>query len=379
MKLRAERTEFADAISWAQRTVGDRATLPALSGIRLEVTGDRLQLASSNLEIDSELSIPVQGGRDGVALVPGKLLVDVVRSLPHAAVVAEVTQDVLHISCGRAQFDLRLMPAEDFPALKEPVASATVAVLKSDEFARLVAQVARAASSDDARPVLTGVSLEATPSMLTAAATDSYRLAVREISWDQGAATTALVPRRALEQARHAAELLGSEVRLILEPGQATFAFSDRRLTTRLIEGTFPDYRQLIPSDFQRRLIVDRAELMEVVKRVAVVGDTNTAVTPVTLHLSAETVLVKAGSGEVGRGEEILPGTLEGDELQIAFNPRYLTDGLEVASSERVVLEFRDEQRPAVIKPIRETAQDGDEAADVPAPGFIYLLMPVRV
>src|SRR5918998_1271563 len=162
MKFRAERTEFADAVVWAQRTVGDRATLPALSGIRLELTGDRLMLASSNLEIDSMLSIPVQRERDGVGLVPGKLLADVVRSLPAAAVSAEVTGDVLTLKCGRAQFALRLMPVEDFPALKQPSSDASIAVCKAEDFARMVAQVARAASTDDARPVLTGVKLEAT-------------------------------------------------------------------------------------------------------------------------------------------------------------------------------------------------------------------------
>lgn len=378
MKLRAERTEFADAVVWAQRTAGDRATLPALSGIRLEVTGDRLVLASSNLEIDSTLSIPVQGERDGVALVPGKLLVDVVRSLPAAAVAAEVAGDVLNLTCDRAQFALRLMPVEDFPALGAPSSGATVAVCKAEEFARMVAQVARAASADDARAVLTGVSLVATATSLTASATDSYRLAVCELPWDHGTQMSALVPRRALDQARHAAELLGSEVRMILEPGQATFAFSDRRLVTRLIEGTFPDVSQLIPETWERRLTIDRSEFLEVVKRVAVVGDTNTAITPVTLQLSADSVFVKAGSGEVGRGEETLSGTLEGEDLQISFNPRYLTDGLEVVGSERVVLEFRDELKPAVLRPVCAS----DDAAQEPDPAsqpFLYLLMPVRV
>jgi len=374
MKLRAERTEFADAVTWAQRTVGDRATLPALSGIRLEVSGDRLMLASSNLEIDSELSIPVQGERDGVALVPGKLLVDIVRSLPNAAVVAEVNQDVLHLHCGRAQFDLRLRPGEDFPALKQPAAEAATAVLKSEEFARKVAQVARSASADDARPVLGGVRLEAGEAKLTASATDSYRLAKCEIRWDRGATAEALVPRKALEQARHAAELLGSEVRFVLEPSQATFAFSDRRLTTRLIEGTFPNIEQLIPTSWERRLTIDRAEFMQVVKRVAVVGDSNTAVTPVTLEISSDTVLVKAGSGEIGHGEETLLGALEGEDLVIAFNPRYLTDGLDVAGSERITMQFRDEIKPAVIRMV----SNGEEG-DVEDPGFLYLLMPVRL
>ena len=375
MKFRAERTEFADAASWALRTVGARATLPALSGVRLEVSGDRLRLSSTDLEISSELTIPVQADADGVALVPGRLLGDVVRSLPPAAVSAEASADRLHLTCGRATFDLRLMPAEDFPALPEPAADAAVAVMKAEEFARTVAQVARAASADDARPVLTGVTLEATGSGLTAAATDSYRLAVRTVPWDQGAEHTVLVPRRALEEARRSAETLGSEVRLVLESGQVTFDFGDRRLTTRLIEGRFPDFRQLIPGGFERRLDVDRAELIEVVKRVSVVGEANTTSTPVTLHLTADTVRVTAGSGEVGQAEESLPGNLQGEPLEIAFNPRYLTDGLDATGSERVVLEFRDELKPAVLRPL----SGDDSSGDAVTADFLYLLMPVRV
>jgi DNA polymerase III subunit beta len=376
MKFRAERTEFADAASWALRTVGARATLPALSGVRLEVRGDRLLLSSTDLEMASELSIPVQAEREGVALVPGRLLGDVVRALPMAGVSAEVEQDRMRLHCGRAQFDLRLMPVEDFPSLPQPAEGATVAVMKAEEFATTVGQVARAASADDARPVLTGVSLEASATGLTAAATDSYRLAVRTVPWDQDADMTVLVPRRALDESRRSAEQLGGEVRLILEPAQVTFDFGDRRLTTRLIEGKFPDFRQLIPPGFERRLDVDRAELMEVVKRVSVVGDTNTTATPVTLHLSADSVRVTAGSGEIGQAEEALPGRLDGEDLQIAFNPRYLTDGLDATGGERVVLEFRDELKPAVLRPAQpSTDADGDQG---PA-DFLYLLMPVRL
>ena len=378
MKFRAERAEFAEAASWALRTVGVRATLPALSGVLLEVMEGRLELRSTDLEMSSSLSIPVQAERDGVALVPGRLLGDVVRSLPAAPVAAEVQDDRLRLACGRAWFDLRLMPAEDFPSLLEPDSAAPVAVMKAEAFARTVAQVARAASADDARPVLTGVSLEATPQGLTAAATDSYRLAVGSLPWDQGMEATALAPRRALEEARRSAELLGSEVRLVLEVGQATFGFDDRRLTTRLIEGKFPDFRQLIPSAYQRRLDVDRADLLEVVKRVAVVGEVNTSSTPVTLHLSEDTVRVTAGSGEVGQAEESLPGTLEGEALQIAFNPRYLADGLDAVASERVVLEFSDELKPAVIRP-GDAGERGDSDTPSARADFLYLLMPVRV
>ncbi len=372
MKFRAERGEFADAAGWALRTVGARATLPALSGVRVEVAGDRLVLASTDLEVSSELSLPVQAEREGVALVPGRLLGDVVRSLPHAAVEAETDGDRLHLECGRAKFDLRLMPVEDYPPLPEPDPTAGTAVMKAETFASLVSQVARASSSDDARPVLTGVQLEASEGGLTAAATDSYRLAVRELTWSEQVDGTVLVPRRALDEAKRSADSLGGEVRVVFEASQVTFALGDRRLTTRLIEGKFPDFRQLVPTGWDRRLEMDRAELIEVVKRVAVVGEANTTATPVTLHIHEDTVRVTAGSGEIGEAEEILPGQLEGEPLEIAFNPRYLTDGLDAIRSERVHLDFRDELKPAVLRPSAE--DDDDRDGD-----FLYLLMPVRV
>lgn len=374
MKFRAERTEFADAANWALRTVGARATLPALSGVRLEVAGDRLHLASSDLEVSSELSIPVQAEREGVALIPGRLLGDVVRTLPQAAVNAEVENDRLRLECGRARFELRVMPLEDYPPLPTPAEDATAAAMKADDFATMVSQVARAASADDARPVLTGVHLEAHDGVLTAAATDSYRLAVRTLPWEDDREATVLVPRRALEEARRSAESLGGEVRLIIEAGQVTFAFGDRQLTTRLIEGKFPDFRQLVPSGYERRLTVDRAELMEVVRRVAVVGDANTTATPVQLHLTEDSIRATAGSGEVGEAEESLEGELEGEGLQIAFNPRYLSDGLDALRSERVVLEFRDELKPAVIRPADDEEEQDSLDGDV-----LYLLMPVRI
>ena len=372
MKFRAERTEFADAAAWALRTVGARATLPALSGVRMEVAGDRLLLGSTDLEVSSSLSIPVQAVREGTALVPGRLLGDVVRSLPNAAVSADADSDRLHLECGNARFDLRLMPLEDFPALATPAGDSEPAVLKADEFAGRVAQVARAASTDDARPVLTGVYVEASADDLVMAATDSYRLAVLTVDWQQDVQGTVLLPRRALDEARRSAEQLGGEVRMTLESNQVGFDFGDRQLVTRLIEGSFPPFRQLIPSGFERRLEVDRADLIEVVRRVSVVGEANTTATPVTLHLSADTIRVTAGSGEVGQAEESLPGTLDGDDLQIAFNPRYLTDGLDAAGTQHVAMEFRDELKPAVIRP----APAGD---DEPVADFLYLLMPVRL
>ncbi len=389
MKFRADRTEFADAVLWSLRTVGARASLPALSGVLLEVRGDQLLLRSFDNEMASERWIPVAAEREGTALVPGRLLGDVVRNLPAAAVDAEVDGDRLHVTCKRAKFHLRLMPADDFPPLPEPAPDAPAADLDAAELSRTVAQVARAASAEDARPVLTGVSLEARPDALTAVATDSYRLAMRTVPWDQPAETTALVPRRALLEAQRAADAIGGSVRLVLEDAQATFAFGDRRLTTRLVEGRYPDVRQLLPGDSERVLVVDRAQLTEVVKRIAVVGvDAANTNTPVTLQLQADTVRVTAGSGETGQAEESLPAELEGEDLTISFNPRYLTEGLDATGSTRVRIELRDDVKPAVLRPIPEEAGDDDATTETlddaaPAAGdgvdFLYLLMPMRL
>lgn len=376
MKFRAERTQFAEAAGWVLRTVGDRARLPEYGGVSLAVTGDRLALASTDGEASSALEIPVQAERDGAALVPGRLLGDVVRSLPHAAVEAETDGDRLLLNCGRAKFNLRLIPDPDLTAFPEPGpvddADGAVALLKAEEFAHTVAQVARAASTDTARPVLTGVQLEASADQLVAVATDSYRLAMRTVAWEHGVDAQVLVPRRALEEARRSAEQAGSEVKLALGEAEVTFGFADRLLRTRLIDGKYPDVRQLIPATHERRLQVDRTALIEVVKRVSVVGEATSATTPVTLDLTADTVRVSAGSGEAGEAEESMPGELEGEPLQIAFNPRYLTDGLDAAGGENVVLELRDELKPAVIRPLRSEDEAGTS-------DYLYLLMPVRI
>lgn len=373
MKFRAERTEFEEGIKWVQRTVGERVSFPAMAGMKLSLAGDRLTLSSTNGQVDSELGLAVQGDRDGGALVSGKLLANIVHLLPNDAVELEVQGDALHIRCGRASFELRLMMLEDFPSLRTPADGASSATLKADEFASLVGQVARSASTEDARAVLTGIKLEARDGAFTAAATDSYRLAVRTIPWDGGGQMEALVSKRALDQARNAADMLGSEVTLVLEPSYATFEFADRRLVSTLIEGKYPDYRQLIPAGFERRIRVDRQALTEVVRRIAVVGEADKAMTPVILEMAGSSIVVKADSTEAGQAQESLPVELEGEPMTIAFNPRFLIDGLDAVGGEQVTLEFRDELKPAIIRP--PAAEQGDDEPE----DFLYLLMPVRV
>ena len=374
MKFRAERAEFADAASWALRTVSSRPSLPALGGVKLAVTGDELTLSSNDMETASEITIPVQGERDGVALVPGRLLGEVVRTLPNAAVSAEVDGDRVELVCGRAHFKLRLMPVDDFPAAPQVADPSRTAVLAADELARSVARVARAAAAEHSRPQLTGVQVVASEGNVMLAATDSYRLAVRNVPWAEGPEADVVLPRRALEEARRSAEQATGDVSLAIEDSQVTFDFGDRKLTTRLIEGDqFPNVMGLVPGAFQRTLRVDRSELAEVVKRVSVVGEMAKTTTPVTLQVSDDTIKVSAGSGDLGQAEETLPGELEGEPIEIGFNPRYLVEGLDAMESDRMRLEMQDEMKPAVLRP-----ESGDDA-DGQAEDYLYLLMPVRL
>lgn len=367
MKLRAERTEFADAISWATRTVGGRVTLPALAGVLLVAEEGRLTCRATDLEVAAEVSVPVQVERSGRVLLPGKLLAQLVAKLPDAPVEIDGTGERVTLRCGRATFDVRAMAAEDFPELPEPAEDAPRGIVKAEAFVKLVGQVARAASTDEARPVLTGVKLEASEDKLIAAATDSYRLAVRTLDWDRGVDGQALVPARALSEASKAAGEAGGEVTIVMEEGQVSFLFGDRRLTTRLIEGSFPDYRQLLPDEHETSVSVERSVLVEALQRVAVValGQANT---PVTLSFHDGTLELTAGNQEVGDANESLPVEIDGEGLEIAFNPMFFLTGLEATGTEKVRIELRDGLKPAVVRPV------GDDEVD----DFLYLLMPVR-
>ena len=369
MKLRAERGEFADAISWATRTVGTRVTLPALSGVLLEAIDGTLVCRATDLEVAAEITIPVQIERPGRVLLPGRLLAQLVARFPDQPVQIDASADRVEITCGRASFRVRAMQAEDFPTLASPADDAPRGVVKADAFARLVSQVARAASTDEGRPVLTGVSLVASEGSLTAAATDSYRLAVRSLRWEDAVEGAALVPSRSLQEAAKAASEVGGSVTIVLEDGQVSFLFGGRRLTTKLIEGSFPNFRALLPDAFETSVVVERAALVEALQRVSIVamGQANT---PVTLTFEEGQVDLQATNQETGDAAEALPAEVEGPGLSIAFNPTFLLAGLEATGTERIRIELRDGLKPAVLKP----HTDDDQVDDL-----TYLLMPMRV
>jgi DNA polymerase III subunit beta len=368
VKLRAERSEFAEAVSWATRTVGGRVTLPALSGVLLEAADGKLTCRATDLEVSAEITIPVQIDQPGRALLPGRLLSQLVARFPDAPVTVSGEPDRVEITCGRATFHVRGMQVDDFPTLAGPGDDAPQGVMKADAFSRLVAQVARAASTDEGRPVLTGVNLDATGGRLTAAATDSYRLAVRSVGWEDAVEGTALVPARSLQEAAKAAGEVGGAVTVVLEEGQVSFLFGDRRLTTKLIEGSFPNVATLLPDSHDTSVVVERTPLVEALQRVSIVamGQANT---PVSLTFGDGSVDLQATNEEMGDAAESLPAQIDGDGLSISFNPSFLLAGLEATGTERIRVELRDGLKPAVLRP--EDDEPGDD--------LLYLLMPMRV
>jgi DNA polymerase-3 subunit beta len=364
VKFRCERDTLVEALASASRAVANRGgALPVLSGVRAELVGDRLRLTGSDLELTIEIEITVAGEADGIAVLPAKISSDLVRSLGDPRVEVSVDGDEARITAGRFESSLRLLPADEFPRLAMPADDAVT--LAAKDFAGALRQVVPAASADDARPILTGVLLAAENGGLRLVATDSYRLAVRDLPGTSVLAEgqSVLVPSRAL---RELERLLGSaeEVTLRLGEREATFEVGGVRLTTRLIEGEFPNYRGLIPASHPNRLTVGREALVEAVKRVKLMArELNT---PVRLAMNGDGLELVAITQDVGQAHEQLDAAFAGEELTVAFNPDYLLSGIEVTPGDEIYLDTVDAQKPAVIR-----SGEGEE--------FLYLLMPVRV
>lgn len=364
MKFRCERDHLVEALSAAGRAVANRGgALPVLAGVRAELTGNRLKLTGSDLELTIAVELEVAGERDGIAVLPSKIASDLVRSLGDPRVELSVDGDEASITAGRFESSLRLLPADEFPRLAMPADDAVT--LTAKEFAAALHQVVPAASADDARPILTGVLMAAEEGGLRLVATDSYRLAVRDLPGTTvlREGQSVLVPSRALKELER---LLGDaeEITLRLGEREATFEVGGIRLTTRLIEGEFPNYRGLIPASHPNRLTVGREALAEAVRRVKLMArEPNT---PVRLAMSADGLELVAITQDVGQAHEQLDATYAGEELTVAFNPDYLLSGVDVTPGDEITLDTVDAQKPAVIR-------------SAGAQEFLYLLMPVRV
>jgi DNA polymerase-3 subunit beta len=363
VKFRCQRDALVDAIGTAVRAVTSRSVaLPVLSGLLVRTTDGAVQLVGSDLELTVETSVPVEVLTEGAAVLP-KLTGDIVRSLAGDVVTIEVREGEATITAERSEFRVPVLPVDDYPRLS--VLDQEGVVVPGAILAEALKQVVPAASRDDARPILTGVLFEADPNGLRLVATDSYRLAVRDLA---GAHVLeedhrVLVPARALSELLR---VLGSQdVTVILADREAQFVAGPTKVTTRLIEGDFPNYRQLLPSEYPNRLTLAKERFVEAVRRVRLVaqGRDNT---PVKLVLNADGVELTASAQDVGRAYEALEAKYEGTEMTVAFNPEFLVDGLTAVEGSEVVLDTLDGLKPATIRGAEQT-------------NFTYLLMPVRI
>jgi DNA polymerase-3 subunit beta len=363
VKFRCERDVLADALATAGRAATSRTgTLPVLSGVRLEVSGDVLTVVGTDLELTIRLQVPVGGEHDGAVVVPARLVADIVKALPSGRVEVALGEDELSISAGRSQFSVRPLSLGDYPAQVEP--DAEPVTLSSAQVADALRQVVRAASSDDARAVLTGVLLAAEDQGVKVVATDSYRLAVRDLppSSMLVAGQKVLVPSRALNELQR---LVGTTDELTVRLGQreAVFEAGHARLTTRLIEGEYPNYRNLLPSSYPNVLTVGRDALLDALRRVKILAQDST---PVRLALGGPTLQLTAITQDVGNAAEEIDAQYEGAEMTVAFNPDYLAAGIDAVEGDEVTLSTLDPMKPAVIRGVGHD-------------DYLYLLMPVRV
>ena len=387
MKFRVERDALADAVAWTARSLPARPAVPVLAGVHLSAGGsessDSLSVSGFDYEVSTQVDVDVNVITPGQALVSGRLLADITRSLPPHPVDVSVDGSRVIISCGSSRFTLPTMPIEDYPRL--PAMPGTAGTVSGSVFAQAVAQVAIAAGKDDTLPMLTGVRMEIDGERLTLAATDRYRLAVRELEWKPGNPSAepaqVLVPARTLADA--AKSLTGTaDVTIALSGGHGGhggpggsggsgvgegiigFAGTTRRTTTRLLDAQFPPYRTLLPSEFNVTAEVSVPALIDAVKRVSLVADRGSAVR---LEFSAGTLSLSAGGEDEGRAEEQLEAELNGDDITVGFNAGFLLDGLGAVESPTARLQFTQPTKPAVI------CSAGTDAA-----AYTYLIMPVR-
>ena len=365
MKVSIARGAMLDSLSAVSRALSSRTTLPILSGIHISANNDSLTFQATDLEVSIRTSSTARIDEAGQSVLPGRLLTDIVRSLPEAAVTIDTSQSgVAQVTCGQSEFTMKTLAADDYPKFPEIEPEQKI-TLPTDVFSHVVHQVSRAVSRDETRPILTGILVIVDAGVLKMVATDSYRLCVREMGVEGvGGQIELVVPGKAMEDV---AKLAGSSetISLGVSDNQVVFGYGDTTFISRRIEGSFPNYRQLLPKEFTTRAVVDRVELLEAVKRVSLMAQHNT---PLRVRLSASehTMTISANTQDVGEATEDIPVTPEGEDVEIAFNHGYLLDGISIAEGDTVALEMTSPLKPGVLKPA-----DGE--------GFVYLLMPVRL
>jgi DNA polymerase III subunit beta len=367
VKISLEREALLTQLQTVTRVASTRSAIQALSGVQVVAGDSGSELRATDMDVSLRVPLRAETAREGVVVLPARLLLDVVRSLPAEQVSLELRaaeQDVELIS-GGATFHIRTLRAEDFPPFPEPGAEDGVAV-PVGAFVETALKVAGSASRDETRPVLTGILVSASDRELRMVATDSYRLSVKETGLEAPLASAfeVNVPARALQElARVAAGAEDGELRVSVLQNQVVFELDGVVLSSRLIDGQFPNYRQLLPESFEHELRIAGAELTEVVRRISLLAQKNA---PLRLAFKPGELTVSAQTPDVGEALESLPVPFQGEPLEIGFNPEFLRDGLEAVEEGDVLLKLISPLRPGLI----ESGDDG---------GFRYLIMPIRL
>ena len=367
MKLETSSHELLTQLQTATRVASTRSAVQALSGVQLAAEGGRVEIRATDMEV--ALRVPLQATivRDGTVVLPARLLLDVIRQLPGGDVSLELRpaeQDVEVVS-GPARFHLRTLRAEDFPNLPEPGGDQVVDV-PAQAFVETIAMVARSASRDETRPILTGILVSAQGSELKMVATDSYRLSVKETTLEPpiDGGFEANVPARALQELeRIVSQTSEEQIRIGVRANQVVFEVAGVVLSSRLIEGQFPNYRQLLPESYEHELRMSGEELAGVVRRISLMAQKNA---PLRMGFAEGELTVSAQTPDVGEASEPFPAPFTGEPFEIGFNPDFLRDGLESAGAGDLILKLISPLRPGLI-------ESGDGS------GFVYLIMPIRL
>ncbi len=364
MKFRCERDLLAEALSVTARAVPARGSGPAPGSLRLEVLGDKLVLLGTDTEMAVESSIEVSGLGDGTCMVPARLALDAVKSMPQGAVTVESDELEARISGARSQFNLRVAPEVEMPVPKPPTSEAVG--IDATELAEALRQVVRAASNDNDRPSLTGILLTSQGNGMRFVATDSYRLALRDLPGRSLVSPEGriLLPSRSMAELQRLLSAHQGQVDVYFGDLEVWFALGSVRLMSRVLRAEFPNYEKLIPDSASNRLLIGKEAALDALRRARLLVKDVTS--SVRIRTSPTGIEVSASSAELGEVAEDIEASYEGEEMVLGFNPVFLMEAIEAVAGDEVVMEMRDVSKPVLIR--------AAESAD-----YICVLMPIRV
>jgi len=377
MKLRVDRDALADAVAWTAKSLPVRPSVPVLAGALLVVADGRLTISGFDYEVSSQVTLDVAADASGSTLVSGKLLAEIVKALPNKPVDIAAEGSHVELTCGSARFTLPTMPVEDYPALPEMPGS--VGTVDGAAFAAAVAQTAVAAGKDDTLPTMTGVQVELTSTGISLLATDRYRMAIKDLDWrpnNNELEVTTLIPAKSLSDTAKALGARGGEVTIAMPDasnggiGMVGFSSTDRRTTSRVLDGQLPPLRSLLPATFAAELRVSASDLTAVARRVSLVAERNSQLR---LSFDSDGLVVEAGGAEDAKASEALDCEYSGDPMKVAFNPQYLLDGLSAISAPGAVFSFTEPGKPVVLTGAKIIDEDESDYT-----GYRYMLQPLR-